>query len=129
MPQPDQSSSSGGVTGCPSLPGNLCLGERFDVSVDWQDFDGATGPGTAFEISRDSGAFWFFDEDNLELMVKVLDGTAVNGAQWVFYGALSNVEFTGTVTDTETGDSKVYRNPLGTFASVGDTEAFGSPER
>ena len=57
-------------------------------------------------------------------MIKVLDARAVNGRFWVFYGALSNVGYTITVTDTETGDAKTYRNELGSFGSVGDTAAF-----
>jgi len=57
-------------------------------------------------------------------VIKVLDARAVNGRFWVFYGALSNVGYTITVTDTETGDAKTYRNELGSFGSVGDTAAF-----
>ena len=57
-------------------------------------------------------------------MIKVLDGTALNGRHWVFYGALSSVEYTITVTDTQTGVQKIYRNPSGRLASVADTGAF-----
>ena len=60
----------------------------------------------------------------MELVVKVIDGTGVNGRHWVFYGSLSNVEFELDITDTSTGTVKTYRNPSGTFASLGDTEAF-----
>ncbi len=74
--------------------------------------------------STTSGAFWFFDPSNLELMIKVLDGRAINGKFWVFYGALSNVQYTITVTDTTAGDRKTYDNPNGQFASMGDTAAF-----
>jgi hypothetical protein len=42
----------------------------------------------------------------------------------VFYGSLTNVAFTLTVTDTATGRSRVYENPQGHFASSGDTAAF-----
>ena len=42
----------------------------------------------------------------------------------MFYGALSNVEYTITVTDTATGAKNVYKNPSGRFASVADTGAF-----
>ncbi|MEM9556668.1 MAG: hypothetical protein AAGC60_20580 [Acidobacteriota bacterium] len=100
---------------------------RFLATVSWRAFDGATGTGTAGLRTDDTGTFWFFDEANLELMIKVLDGRAVNGHWWIFYGALSNVEFTLTVTDTATGETSLYFNPLGTFASAGDVEAFADP--
>ena len=60
----------------------------------------------------------------MELVVKALDGTFVNGNYWIFYGSLTNVEFTMTVTDTMTGAEKIYTNTSREFASVGDTEAF-----
>jgi hypothetical protein len=57
-------------------------------------------------------------------VVKVVDGRSFNGKFWVFYGALSNVEYRITVTDSVTGDVKVYTNPSGQLASVADTAAF-----
>jgi hypothetical protein len=107
----------------------LCLnGSRFRVAIDWKDFQGHTGSGQAVPLTADTGAFWFFGPANLEVVVKVLDGRAVNHNWWVFFGALSNVQYTVTVTDTATGVRKTYRNPSGRFASVGDTAAFpGGP--
>ena len=61
----------------------------------------AGGVGHASPITDDTGSFWFFDAANLELVVKVLDGGGFNGDFWVFYGALSNLEYIITVTDTE----------------------------
>jgi hypothetical protein len=75
-------------------------------------------------LTDDTGAFWFFREDNLELAVKVLDGRPVNGHRWVFYGSLTNVAFELRVTDTETGRQLLYENPPGEMASRGDTSAF-----
>ncbi len=113
---------------CTPGPDHLCLsGDRFRVETAWTDFAGNSGPGTAVSWTADTGYFWFFDPANVELILKVLDGRPINGYFWVFYGALSNVAFTVTVTDTETGERKVYQNPSGEFASVGDTQAFGSP--
>jgi hypothetical protein len=54
----------------------------------------------------------------------MLDGRQVNGRFWVFYGALSDVAYTITVTDTETGTHKEYRNPPGEICGRGDTAAF-----
>jgi ELWxxDGT repeat protein len=110
---------------CQPGPQRLCLnGGRFAVEASWKDFQGKTGTGTAVSLSADTGYFWFFDQTNVEVLLKVLDGTPLNGKFWVFYGALSNVEYTLTVTDTQTGAVKEYRNPSGRFASVADTGAF-----
>jgi len=113
------------VSSCQVGPTVLCLlVDRFAVSVAWRDPTGRTGAGTATSLSTDTGYFWFFTADNAELVLKVLDGRAVNGKFWVFYGALSNVQYTITVTDTVTGRVKTYVNPQGTQASVADTSAF-----
>jgi hypothetical protein len=78
----------------------------------------------AEDLTADTGYFWFFRDTNVEVVLKVLDGRPLNGKFWVFYGALSNVEYTLTVTDTETGAIKTYFNPSRRFGSVGDTGAF-----
>ena len=110
---------------CQPAPRRLCLnGGRFAVEVAWRDFQDRTGTGTAVPLTADTGTFWFFDAANVELVVKVLDGRPLNGRFWLFYGALSNVEYTLTVTDTETGAMRTYRNPSGRFASVADIGAF-----
>lgn len=110
---------------CTAGPRTLCLNDgRFRVEVDWQIPSGATGPGTAVQLTADTGYFWFFSSANVELVLKVLDGTGVNGHYWVFYGALSDVRYTLTVTDTVTGRSKTYTNPQGNLASVADTGAL-----
>lgn len=80
-------------------------------------------------IDDTTGFVWFTDAEKLELYLKVLDGTAINGHFWVFYGALSNWQYTVTVTDTVTSMQAVYTNPLGTFASSVDVRAFPEPAR
>ena len=117
-----------GQTPCVPAPTRLCLnGGRFAAEVSWRDFQGNTGSGQAISVTGDTGYFWFFSSNNVELIVKVLDGRALNSNFWVFYGALSNVEYTMTVKDGVTGSVKSYVNPSGTFASVGDTSAFPPP--
>jgi len=56
--------------------------------------------------------------------VKVLDGTALNGHSWLFYGALSDVEYTLTVTDSLGGTQKTYHNPPGQLCGRADVTAF-----
>jgi hypothetical protein len=73
----------------------------------------------------DSGLFWFVSPDNLEILVKVLDGCSGNGRRWVFVGPATNSQYVLTVTDTLTGNVRVYFNPQGVSPrAVTDTEAF-----
>jgi hypothetical protein len=102
----------------------LCLnGGRFKVQVSWQSAE-SSGVGTAVPVTADTGQFWFITSNNIELVIKVVDGSSFNGHFWVFYGALSNLEYDIIVTDTTTGNTKTYHNPLGTTASLADVNAF-----
>ena len=97
----------------------LCVNNaRFRVEVAWRDPQGRSGSGQAVHLTGDTGYFWFFDDANVELVVKVLDGTWLNGHYWVFYGALSDVEYAITVTDTATGAVRRYTNPQGTWPAL-----------
>ena len=109
-------------------PTNLCLkGDRFRVGIEWRDFKDGSGVGRAAAGSEDSGLFWFFDPDNWEILVKVLDGCDVNGHVWVFAAATTDVEYTLTVTDTRSGEVRAYFNALGAASpAVTDTSAFAS---
>jgi hypothetical protein len=110
------------------------------VTADWTKPSGESGHGIPVKLRavttsvfgdlispiNDTGAFYFFSPDNLELMVKALDGCQINSRYWVFAAGLSNVAITITVTDTRTGAVKTYINPQGVaFAPVQDTGAFG----
>ncbi|MFL6235584.1 MAG: hypothetical protein ACJ76N_20780 [Thermoanaerobaculia bacterium] len=110
---------------CSPMATHLCLHYgRFQVDVDWILPGGIAGKGQAVPLTDDTGSFWFFDNANLELVVKVLDGRPVNGHFWVYYGGLSDVEYRLTVTDTATGVREIYVNPAGRLASGSDTAAF-----
>jgi pseudomonalisin len=111
---------------CAPGPTALCLnGGRFRVGASWRNVGtGESGDARAVPLSGDTGYFWFFTDNNIELVVKALDGRAVNGKFWFFYGALSNVEYSIVVTDTTTGLSRSYFNPQGRQASVADVSAF-----
>jgi len=114
--------------GCVPSATALCLqNNRFRVEVGWKDFEAHTGHGHAvpLESGDDSGLFWFFQEPNIELTAKVLDGCSYNGGWWVFLSSGSTVEYKVTVTDTKTGAKKEYANALGVSAPlVADTAAF-----
>jgi hypothetical protein len=97
----------------------------FFIRVDWRvPSQGTSGRAQGVVLTSDTAYFWFFSANNVELVVKVVDGRPFNGHWWVFYGALSDVEYTITITDQGTGQQKVYFNPSGTMASVADTAAF-----
>ena len=107
----------------------LCLnGGRFEVNVAWATTTGDSGFGQGVPLTSDSGYFWFFNEDNIEMVVKVLQACSLNSRFWFFAGGLTNVDVVVTVTDTDSGDQKVYTNPLGTaFIPLQDTDAFACP--
>ncbi|HVS66119.1 MAG TPA: hypothetical protein VMT85_21750 [Thermoanaerobaculia bacterium] len=112
----------------PCLPDgtNLCLeGERFDVRVTWAAADGAGGPAGAAALTGDTGYLWYFDPGNVEVVVKVLDGCAVNGHYWKFAGGLTDLQTQLLVTDTTTGEARRYLKPdFSRYAPVRDLEAF-----
>ncbi len=112
---------------CQSNATTLCLnGGRFDVRAIFSapSLGITNAPAQAVPLTADTGYFWFFSSNNVELVIKVVDGRAFNNFFWVFYGALSDVAYTITVTDTVTGAVKVYTNPQGRLASVADVTAF-----
>jgi hypothetical protein len=113
---------------CTAGAENLCLlGGRFRVAVRWRIPDGRSGSGMAVPDSDLTGLFWFFSADNIELIVKVLDGRPLTPNFWVFYGGLSNVEYWIVVADTQTGATKTYHNDQGNLCGNADVSAFPAP--
>ena len=108
----------------------LCLGidGRFRAEIIWRAPGGDPQNGQSVDVGRrDSGLFFFFDENNIEMLLKVLDACAINQRFWVFYAATTDVEFELTVTDTLTGTRATYTNELGNPAPpVLDTDAFAT---
>jgi hypothetical protein len=111
---------------CVPDPQTLCLDGRFRARAEWKAPDGRAGVASVQPVpSGSSGLLWFVSPDNLELLVKVLDGCAGNGRHWVFAGPATNLQYTLTVTDTRTGQTRVYFNPQGVSPrAVTDTYAF-----
>jgi hypothetical protein len=118
------------VGGEPCVEGDttLCLAnDRFKVEVDWATPPGDTGQGMAVQLTPDTGYFWFFNDANVEMVIKVLDACSFADRFWVFAGGLTNVEVDITVTDTQTGTIQTYSNPLNTpFQPIQDTNAFAT---
>jgi hypothetical protein len=104
----------------------LCLnGGRFRVTASFSASPNLGGAAQAVALTDVTGYLWFFSADNVEIVVKVLDGCGVNGHYWVFVGGLTNVDVCLRVADTQTEGFTNYCNPSGTpFQPVQDTSAF-----
>lgn len=86
-----------------------------------------TLPGQARNIGTESGGFSRFGTSNVEVLVKVLDSRALNAFYWVVVTPSTNVGYTVTVTDTQTGRVKTYSSPVTNFPPpVFDTIAFSA---
>ena len=107
----------------------LCLAnDRFRVTTEWMSTDGS-GTAKVGQLGEDTGYFWFFDEENVELVVRVLDSCAgpEMGAFWVFHAGLTHVEYELTVEDTVSETIKTYTNPQVTiFEPIQDTDDFAT---
>jgi hypothetical protein len=110
------------AAGCRSSGQELCLDDRFTVKVDWRNPGNSTaGQGVAVPFSKLTGAFHFGQPSNLELMAKIIDqGERID----FFWGALSDLEYTITVTDTLTGQVKTYHNAGGKYCGGLEVDAF-----
>jgi photosystem II stability/assembly factor-like uncharacterized protein len=104
-------------------------GEDFLISLEARDQrTGRTSAGLAVAHTDDFAWFSLPDLtqniDNPEVFVKVVDGRAVNGNFWVFYGGLTDVEYTVSVTQESTSLLRTYSKAAGGACGAFDTEAF-----
>ena len=105
----------------------LCLHDgRYELQADWWTGTGNHGPAKVVpKATKDSGLFRFFDADNWEILIKVLDGCAVNGHHWVYGASTTDLGYEIRVRDTTTDDARVYRNEPGRPApAITDGKAF-----
>lgn len=110
---------------CTPNSNTLCLqGGRFLVTLTYQ-YNG-TQTGNAVPRTNESGFFWFFNNQNGEVLVKVLDGTSINGNFWVFHSAMTHLAYNMTVTDTVTGISKTFNKAANSFCGSADTTTFSA---
>ena len=110
----------------------IAFDHGFTVSMCVEYLEGGVGPivkedAKNYELeSRESGLLYFFDRDNAEVLVKVLDACVVNGFRWVFVAPVTDLAFNLYVDETATGERWMHRNPRGgvTAAPKGDVTAF-----
>jgi hypothetical protein len=120
--------SCSGLNGCTAGAEEICLvNGRFKVTATFADTQGQAGSAQTVALTDDTGYLWFFASSNVESVVKVIDGCALNGHYWVFAGGLTNVKVQLTVTDMQTSKSVTYTNPQNTeFQPIQDTSALAT---
>ncbi len=123
----------GGIPDCgASTATTLCLNGEFQVQAFWRTnpVPGSPTDGQAQVAgcpNTGSGLFWFFSADNWEVMVKAINGCALNNRNWIFSAATTNVFYRLEVLDVRAGRQKIYFNYPGPPApAVTDTSAFAS---
>ncbi len=111
------------------VPGGtvLCLQDgRFRVDVRWWTVPHTPGQhAQAVPLTDDTGNFWFFAPENLEVMIKILNGCGLNQRWWAFASGLTDVGFDLEVWDLETGRIWTDHHDQGqTYRPRLDTNAF-----
>lgn len=110
------------------IPGD----QRFQVTATFQTAQGGGVSGSAQAIPlapegpSHGGLFWFFSDQNPDMLVKIVNGCAIDDHYWAFVTAGTNVGYTVTVTDTTLANrTRSYTNPDRTVAlPVADTSAL-----
>jgi hypothetical protein len=120
------------ATSCVGTDQRLCLNEgRFAVEAEWRTASGEGGVCQAVPLTTDTGYCWFFQPENVEMVVKVLNACSpavtAEGRYWVFAAGLTNVETRWTVADTLSGQTRSYTNPrITAFRPIQDVAAFAT---
>ena len=113
----------------PSGTAHCLAGDRFKTRTFWRTNQGTRSSAQVATFPSDnSGLFYFFNPNNIEMLLKVLNACSLSPPRyWVFAAATTNVEFMLTVTDTQTQQVKAYFNPQGNPAPpLQDTSAFAT---
>ncbi len=112
--------------GCLEWGLNACLQDgRFFVEAYYTDHNRKVHNARIKDavIGDEASLFYFFNHDNPELLVKVLNACAVNGKYWVFGSAGTDLDYSVYITDLATNKRKSYKrnktNPL-----INDAGAF-----
>ena len=107
------------------LPEPLLAEGRYRVWIERPGSDDPPPQGVA--LTADSALFRFFAPDNVEVVVKLVDGAAVNGKTWVFATALTDLAHNVVVRDEASGFARRYPAAAGALRSFAHTDAFPSP--
>lgn len=119
---------------CTANQNTLCLVDnRFQVKIDYlNQFASPPQPGSLLGArlltgvqNPDTGIFGFGSPQAIEAVVRIQDARPFGVQRFdVYYGGMTDVEYTVTVTDTVTGTSRQYRNPPGAVGGGVDRASF-----
>jgi ELWxxDGT repeat protein len=105
----------------------LCFGQ-LRIRVDWETAEDS-GPAKASPYGTpESGLFSFFSANNQEMLVKLLDGCAINGHRWLLASAATDVGFTLKVRNSfNPNENRDYHHPGGSPApAIIDLTSYGA---
>lgn len=119
---------------CAPNANTLCLlSNRFQVKIDYlNQFANPPQPGSLLGAkllpgtqNPDTGIFGFGSPQAIEAVVRIQDARPFGVPRFdVYFGGMTDVEYTVTVTDTVTGTTRAYRNPPGTVGGGVDRSSF-----
>lgn len=115
MPQPCEPSDTA-----------LCFYEgRFKATLEWRRSpNGQWLDAKAQPLTNQTGAFYYHNPKNLEMLLKILDGRTINGSFWVFYGVLTDQEIRLTIKDIFTNRTKTFTKAKGNLCGNALIGAF-----
>ena len=133
------------VTQCTPDATTVCLlSNRFRVKIDYVNpfSNPPNQPGTFLAarlsaqagINPDVGLFGFSSAQAVEVIVRVQDTRPFAPRFDIYYGGMTDVGYTVTVTDTQTGTTRTYNNVAGRVGGGVDRSSFpasalGAPDR
>jgi PKD repeat protein len=119
------------VTGSDTL--RLMSSHAFDITLTAKDpRTGTTGVGQVVSQNDIYGIFSIpaitGNAGNPEVIVKMVDATGIGQSYWVFYGALTDLNYTLSVKEVATGTTKTYNDARvgSTVCGKFDTSGFGT---
>ncbi len=122
LPDPPQGP---GYTDCRPETASLVFDGGFKVAVCYETAVGEVGEGkSGIWASGEAGLLWFFNRDNAEVLVKVLDGCHLNGHYWVYAAPVTDLAFNLYVQNAGETNWTHHNRQGATAASRSDNFAF-----
>lgn len=123
---------------CARAADRVCLAGDYAIAVDYMDSAGNWVRGAPQKkLSESAAVFYFFDPDNAEVLVKLLDACGLTGHRWLYSAPATGLAYRITVYAPVDGVPHVWTANAGSGAAdtrftsvwaITDTEAFRCSE-